>query len=162
MTYRLILTRHAKSDWSHPGLSDHQRPLNKRGRASAKAIGDWLRKNDYLPDQILSSSSTRTHETFDRLCLDAPAAFLDALYHAGAVTMLAELRQAKEQTVLMLGHNPGIGEFAERLVQTLPSHSRFLDYPTCATLVADFDIDSWADVDFGQARTLAFIIPREL
>lgn len=162
MTRRLILTRHAKSDWSIPGLRDHQRPLNKRGRASAKAIGNWLRTHGYLPDQILSSSSTRTRETCERMQLDAPATFRDSLYHAGAKTMLAELQEATGQTVLMLGHNPGIGDMAERLVNTLPNHTRFLDYPTCATLVADFDIENWEDADFGMARPVAFIIPREL
>ena len=50
---RLILMRHAKSDWSTGG-ADHQRPLNKRGRNSAKALGDWLRAqgvniNEALP-----------------------------------------------------------------------------------------------------------------
>jgi len=162
MTRRLILTRHAKSDWSQSGVSDHQRPLNKRGRASATAIGDWLRKGNHLPNQILSSSSTRTRETCDRLQLDAPVTYLGALYHAGALTMLSELRKASGQTVLMLGHNPGIGEFAEKLVRASPAHPRFLDYPTCATLVADFDITSWSKADFGQALTVAFVIPREL
>ena len=162
MTRRLILIRHAKSDWSTPGLGDHQRPLNKRGRASAKAIGDWLRQRDYLPDQILSSSSTRTRETCERMKLNAPAVFLDELYHASAMAMLTELQRATGQAVLMLGHNPGIGDLAERLVTKLPSHPRFLDYPTCATLVADFQIDSWEDADFGMAEPIDFIVPREL
>ena len=39
---RLILMRHAKSDWSHPGRSDHDRPLNRRGVKAAPAMGAWL------------------------------------------------------------------------------------------------------------------------
>ena len=39
---RLILTRHAKSAWDDPTLDDHDRPLNDRGRRSARALGDWL------------------------------------------------------------------------------------------------------------------------
>ena len=57
---RLILMRHAKSDWSHLDLSDHDRPLNNRGKASAAALGDWLRVKSYLPDQVLSSTAART------------------------------------------------------------------------------------------------------
>jgi phosphohistidine phosphatase len=36
---RLILMRHAKSDWSGGALTDHDRMLNKRGRVSAAALG---------------------------------------------------------------------------------------------------------------------------
>ena len=108
MTKRLILMRHAKSSWSSPARDDHERPLNARGVEAATAIGDWLRQRSYLPDQILSSSSTRTRETCRRLNLTADKRFLDGLYHAGAGQMMAILKQASGQCVLMLGHNPGI------------------------------------------------------
>ena len=39
---------------------------------------------------------------------------------------------------------------------------RFYDFPTCATWVADFNIDSWRDVQFGTAKTVAFVIAREV
>ena len=68
---RLILVRHAKSDWSL-GMADHDRPLNVRGRASAAAIGRWLREKNLRPDQVLCSTATRTRETLDLLDLDAP------------------------------------------------------------------------------------------
>ena len=48
MTCTLILMRHAKSSWDDLTLSDHERPLNKRGRASASAMGKWLRKNGQI------------------------------------------------------------------------------------------------------------------
>ena len=40
-TRRLILLRHAKSDW--PDVPDRDRPLAKRGRRDAPNIGRWLR-----------------------------------------------------------------------------------------------------------------------
>jgi len=43
-----------------------------------------------------------------------------------------------------------------------PAHPRFHDYPTAATLVAEFDIDRWRDADFGTARAVDFVVPREL
>ena len=67
---RLILMRHAKSDWSYAGLDDHARPLNKRGRTSAAALGNWLRHNEYIPDHVLCSSAERTGETLLGLGLD--------------------------------------------------------------------------------------------
>ncbi len=29
---KLLLIRHAKSDWGQPGQKDHERPLNEKGR----------------------------------------------------------------------------------------------------------------------------------
>ena len=63
MSLRLILMRHAKSSWNEP-VSDHERALNVRGRASAQAMGNWLRENDFLPKEALISSSKGTRETF--------------------------------------------------------------------------------------------------
>ncbi|MDV4143234.1 SixA phosphatase family protein [Shimia sp. FJ5] len=162
MTLRLILMRHAKSSWRQTDLADHERTLNQRGRDSADAIGDWLRKNDYAPDTVLSSSSERTRETYAHLRVDAKPTYTRKLYLAPATAMLDCLREASGDTVLMLGHNPGIGEFAERLAKKIPEHSRFLDYPTCATTVFEFKVDRWQDIQLGKGKVRAFIVPREL
>ena len=158
---RLILMRHAKSSWDDLALDDHDRPLNKRGRAAAKAMGQWLHGNSYLPDEVLSSTAQRTGETFIGLGLDIVPSYKRALYHANPDVMLAHLRQSQGDTVLMLGHNPGIAEFAARLVRNAPDHPRFSDYPTCATLVADFS-DDWKNVGWQSADVVDFAIPREL
>ncbi|WP_305968054.1 MULTISPECIES: histidine phosphatase family protein [unclassified Mameliella] len=157
----LILIRHAKSDWSH-GLPDHDRPLNKRGRRAAPAIGGWLREKGYLPDDILCSTATRTRETLALLEINAPVRFEPALYHAAPETMLETLRSAQGDSVMMLGHNPGIAEFAERLLHEAPMHPRFAAYPTCATLVARFDIDDWRSLHPGTGKATAFVVPRDL
>ncbi|WP_170603398.1 SixA phosphatase family protein [Ruegeria arenilitoris] len=163
MTRTLILTRHAKSSWDTPALSDHDRPLNKRGRNSAAAIGEWLRDNNWLPDEVLSSSSTRTRETWDRIGLSASNVnFTSDLYLSEPEDMLACLAAASGETVLMLGHNPGIAEFASLIVQKAPPHPRFLDYPTCATSIIQFDIQDWSRVRWGSGKVLGFAIPREL
>lgn len=161
MTKRLILIRHAKSSWEHPG-ADFDRPLNNRGYKSAPAIGVWLRENGYLPDAILSSSAKRTRETCHGLHFDAPARFEDSLYLATPKVMLVELKKETVDTVLMLGHNPGIADFAEQLVDIPPQHNRFYDYPTCATAVIDFEIHDWSQIEAGTGKVVDFIIPREL
>ena len=76
--------------------------------------------------------------------------------------MLDVLRKARGRCVLMIGHNPGIADFAQRLVVTPPDHDRFGDYPTGATLVATFDAPDWAAVTWQTGRTIDFAIPREL
>ncbi len=166
MSLRLILTRHAKSSWDHTALADHERPLNGRGQASATAIGGWLAERGYGPDQVLSSDSQRTRETWARMepaFQGAPrVAWLPALYHAGAQGMLDVLQGAEGGTVLMLAHNPGIAGFAQMIVAAPPDHIRFHDYPTAATTVIDFDVPAWADVDWGMGRAVDFVIPREI
>lgn len=163
MSLRLILMRHAKSSWSDPGLDDHDRPLNKRGRASARAIGAWLRTKGYLPDLILSSTAQRTRETVERLGLGAPVAWLDGLYHAAPSTMLEILHgKAAGRCVLLCAHNPGCADFAARILARPPGHDRFFDYPTGATLVADLPADAWPDLRFGAGRAIDFVVPRDL
>lgn len=162
MAKRLILMRHAKSSWDDPWRDDHARPLNNRGRRSAAALGDWLRSKGYVPDAVLSSDSRRTRETFAGLGLDLTPDFLPGLYHAEAEAMLDVLRDATGRCVLMIGHNPGIADFAARLVTRRPDHARFDDYPTCATLVADFPQTAWPDVTPGTADPRDFVTPREL
>ena len=157
---RLILMRHAKSDWA-AGTPDAERPLNGRGKRSAKATGLWLKDMGYLPDEVLCSSALRTRETLEKLKVEARTSYQKALYLAEATEMLAVLRQATGDTVLMLGHNPGIGDFAHALVAKGPEHARWNDYPTCATLVADFEIDDWEALTPGTGRVTDFVVGRD-
>ncbi|QPM90759.1 SixA phosphatase family protein [Pseudooceanicola algae] len=161
---RLILMRHAKSSWGDPTLDDHDRVLNPRGRRAAKALGLWLRDRGYLPDVALVSSAARTQETFDRLGLGPSVVHrcLPQLYHAGPARLMQGLRSGSGATLLLVAHNPGIAEFAERILTDAPAHPRFADYPTGATLVADFPAPDWASVDFGGAIPVDFIVPRDL
>lgn len=162
MTRTLILMRHAKSSWDDVTLPDHDRPLNDRGRASAKAMGDWLRAQGYRPDAAVSSSSARTVETFRNLGFDIPVEYTRALYHAGPEVMMDVLRDQSAQTVLLLGHNPGIADFSDRLVTHAPRHPRFADYPTCATCVIGFDADRWNQIGWRAGQPIDFAIPREV
>lgn len=161
MTKRLILMRHAKSDWTY-NLDDFDRPLNKRGRKSAYTLGTWMGLNDYQPDQILCSAAERTRETLDRLGVKAETTFLRELYLSDAATLLAVLKKASEDCVLMIAHNPGIAWFASQIVAIPPDHGRFDDYPTGATTVIDFDVDDWEDIRPGLGVVVDFVIPREL
>lgn len=167
MTLRLILTRHAKSDWGAGALDDRLRKLNGRGKRSARAVGAWLAEQGYKPDLVLCSDATRTRETWEHMAesLDHPMRVLwtPALYLAGPSAFLNLLREAGDaRCVLMLGHNPGISRFANAIVSNPPRHERFGDYPTCATLVARMQVASWKEVTPGSGRTLDFTVPREL
>ena len=162
----LILTRHAKSAWSTPASGDHDRPLNDRGRKAATALGQWLNEHGYRPDAVLSSDAARTRETWSLIAQSLPqpeTTFLPDLYLAPAQSMLDALRKhGSGQTLLLLGHNPGIAGFAQMLARHPAAHDRFRDYPTGATTVMRFDEDNWKDIDWGKGDIIDFTIPREI
>ena len=157
----LIVMRHAKSSWADPGASDLDRPLNERGRTSAKAIGEWLRFGGFTPELVLCSSARRTAQTWKHLELEAELQFKRTLYLAPPETILAEVHQAQGECALVLGHNPGIAEFASMILDTPPTHEHFDRYPTGSTLVAQFE-GEWSSLKAGAATARAFIVPRDL
>ncbi|PKP69414.1 MAG: phosphoglycerate mutase [Alphaproteobacteria bacterium HGW-Alphaproteobacteria-4] len=161
---RLILTRHAKSAWDDPARSDHDRPLNARGQRAARELGDWLASRGYEPEEVLCSTSLRTRETWERVA----AAVLEVrpqvryepeLYQAAPETLLATLKSATAASVMVLAHNPGIADFARQLCAHPPLTPDFARYPTSATLVVDFQINSWADLKLGEGSVLDFFLP---
>ena len=158
---RLILTRHAKSAWDDPALGDHDRPLNDRGRRAARELGDWMASRGYEPEEVLCSSARRTQETWS-VVAGAPLEVRPllriepGLYHAGPDKMLTILRTASQPTVMLLGHNPGISELAALLPARPPMDPDFRRYPTCATLVLDFQVETWSQVQPGQGSVMDF------
>ena len=91
---RLILMRHAKSDWSGHVSSDHDRPLNERGRHAADALGAWLRKTTCCPIRSFVHPRNATHETLALLTVAEDAAWTSprALYLASAAEILRPYR----------------------------------------------------------------------
>ncbi|MEL6573605.1 MAG: histidine phosphatase family protein [Pseudomonadota bacterium] len=164
MTRRLILIRHAKSSWDNFYADDHARVLNDRGVKSAEAIGKWLAAQDCIPDVIATSDATRTLQTttlLKRGMGTVPITHeVSALYHAAPQTMIDVARAFPQNTVALVGHNPGIAMMAEMLVKAPPDNPRFEDYPTCATTLMDFEDDTWCQP--GKGQVINFVIPREL
>jgi phosphohistidine phosphatase len=112
----LLLLRHAKSSWDDPGLDDHDRPLNKRGRRDAPRMGRLVRDEEIVPDVILCSTAERARETAEAVAeasgFSGETRFLHALYLAGPGEILASLRRVgpEVETAMVVGHNPGIEE----------------------------------------------------
>ena len=163
MLSRLLLMRHAKSSWSEGRVSDHDRPLNDRGRRAATAVGAALFARGYAPDLIWSSDAKRTRETAMNLIRAIPGAqtvnYTPKFYHASVETVLQALGQQIEpdQPLMLLGHNPGWSELHHYF--TGQSH----DYPTGACTVLTRKPNStpdWLDPSAWQFTDL--ILPRDL
>ncbi len=166
MTRRLILIRHAKSSWDTAELADEARPLNPHGEAAADLIGDWLASRGYQPDVALVSTAQRTMQTWERIAARLSSTVevqrLDELYHAEPTTMMSWLTKADGPVVALVGHNPGIAGFAAALLAAPPLHADFHTYPTAATLVANFPVERWADLDPGTGEVVEFVTPDDL
>lgn len=166
MGLRLILMRHAKSSWDDPLSDDFDRVLNARGQSNAAAMGIWLRDKAYLPDEVLVSAAARTRETYEWLSngmgLCANVEIKDTLYLASDRRIMSHLKQAEGNTVLLIAHNPGVGEFAARFANRAPRHKDFARYPTCATTVFDVAAPTWSEIAFGVNPVVDFVVPRDL
>lgn len=166
MTLRLMLIRHAKSSWSDPFADDHARVLNKRGRASAKAVGEWMAEKGYLPQVVLCSDAARTQETAElilpSLTPQPELVLLPSLYLASPDAIADAVRTREEIVVAVIGHNPGIGMLANSLVGAAPDHPRFHDFPTCAFALIDFHEVLQGKLIAGTGRCTDFIVPRDL
>jgi len=166
MTRRLVLIRHAKSSWDDDDLSDFDRPLNKRGQAGAVAIGNWLTARGICPDEVIHSIARRAVETWAgirrRLSCTPDVRPEPGLYHASPRKMLEVLQGARGETVMMIGHNPGIAILAAILARETPGHPDFGRYPTCATCLFAFDIPDWGDLEPRTGDLEDFVVPREL
>jgi phosphohistidine phosphatase len=171
MMKRLYLLRHTKSSWKEDDLSDHERPLAPRGRRAAPPIGVYLRDHQILPDLVLASSARRTQETWELVSLMLPkppkVLYEDKLYLATADELLVRLRKVDDEaaSLLVVGHNPGLQELAERLFGDGDSDGLAKlrgKFPTGGLALYQFDIEHWEDLLPGIGRLTDFVVPRDL
>lgn len=150
----LLIMRHAKSSWEEEGQSDHERPLNDRGLRDAPRMGEFLVKKGFTADAILTSSAKRAWRTAEAVAkamnrMDRVEA-IDALYLANPLVYLASLRHLPDEArvVLIVGHNPGISEWASKLTR------RMVEMPTAAVACVTLPIDDWGAIDGGTPGML--------
>ena len=161
-----MLLRHAKSDW--PDVSDHARPLAKRGRRDAPAVGRWLREHGYLPDVVVCSTARRTRQTWELIAPElggSPSVtFEPRAYDASALTLLylAQELPGRYRTALLIGHNPAISELANSLAgPPAEDGPPRLSFPTAAVAVLEFTGD-WPALTPAHARLEDFTAPADL
>jgi phosphohistidine phosphatase len=165
----LHLLRHAKSSWKQVELDDHERPLSERGRAAARAMAKHMRRADIAPDIVLCSTAVRAKETLDPVAKKLKpkkVLFERGIYEVSGRQLWKYVKALPERadTVLMIGHNPGLHTFALALadidsVERLPPSGG--KFPTGALVTFSFD-GRWKDLRPRTARVVSFVQPREL
>jgi phosphohistidine phosphatase len=159
----LYVMRHAKSSWKDPGIGDHQRPLNKRGRRNVGDMGGRLKDRDIRLDSIISSDAKRAMDTAVGVCrlmgLDPAIIRADPdLYHAeaGRIVDIVSRLDERWQRVMVVGHNPGLTEFAG-LFYPRPIGN----LPTAGVVALHFEIHTWRDIDRGHVVAGDFDFPKK-
>ena len=162
---KLFLVRHAKSSWDNPEMDDFNRPLNERGEKDAPHMAKLLRQRQVFPDRMISSPALRALTTchafakaldFDKKKIEK----VDRLYHASVNTWFQVLQSLKEHkgdredVALVFGHNPGITEFVNELL-----NAHIDNIPTCGMVTATLDIDQWNEISAGCGKLNAFDFP---
>ena len=148
---RLTLVRHAKTEPGRPGQEDWDRVLEPRGQRDAPEMARRLKQLGPKPDRILSSPAVRAITTatiFAReLGVQAQKVQQDErLYLASPKDMLAAIQEhgARARHLMVVGHNPGITEFADRISRDRPVDNM----PTCAVYTLQFEIKEWSELEW--------------
>ena len=169
MTKKLILLRHAKSDWEAPYKGDFDRPLNERGRKAALKMGAYAREQGLMADLILCSSALRTRQTCGLFMEGAgmsehhiSLAYEDLIYGADMPDIISLIQKygADHTTVMIIGHNPTVGALTYTLS---PSHSHdYGKFPTASFASFTFEGTSWAEFGTTDCTFFGFVKPSDL
>ena len=140
---RLILLRHGKAESVSATGGDFDRALTDRGRRDSALIGRALAEAGVSPDVALVSAGRRALETWDEVEPAFPKAHMQvvrALYLAAPEQITAATQTvAPDLCVMVVGHNPGLHEYAIALAEPQIAAERLRDFPTAAAAVFRLD-----------------------
>lgn len=157
--------RHAKSSWDDSSLRDFDRPLNKRGKHDAPAMGNYLKKMGVIPEHIISSPAHRARQTVlllsDVLGLSRDAiSWNEDLYYQGIEAYLKSIRNAPDRvnTILIAGHNPTV----EHVVAHLSADQTRKEITTANIVRIDSSADTWNGVDPANSTFKWLVRPNDI
>lgn len=167
--HKLLIMRHAKSDWSAESETDFDRPLSKQGIKAAKLMGKWLKKNRLKPDRVICSPALRASQTCQLIAKQLGVAehsviWAVKIYDASLNDLLFIVNQYRKNTsiLLIIGHNPGLDQLLCYLSKDAPSVNESGKLLTTAAL-AIFDYGSESiSTKFRQAQLQGLIRPKEV
>ncbi|MEM0986534.1 MAG: histidine phosphatase family protein [Pseudomonadota bacterium] len=168
---RLILMRHSKTEPWFEGVDDHARALTTRGTADALLVAQALAHAGPAPAKAMVSTARRTRETWAALSgvfKKTETELSDDLYLATAeqVEDILVTHRNTKGTVIVLGHNPGIYDFACTLARRGRTASDLLvsrlweKFPTSCSAIFEaeqegpFSVDDFTLVDVIRVRDL--------
>jgi phosphohistidine phosphatase len=155
---RLVILRHAKSEWPE-GVPDARRPLSKRGRRDAPAVGRWLRDRAEPIEAVVCSPAARTRQTWELVAAELgetpDPVFDERVYAATEEELLAVVRELPNGvgSAVLVGHNPGVTDLVTLLTHESPQMR------TSAIAVLELT-GTWRDATPGRGALVAHATPR--
>lgn len=145
---RLILLRHGKAEADATSGRDIDRALTDRGRRDVVAVCQAMAAAGVEPDLVLVSPALRTLQTWEAASTvfeRASHQIVPALYEIGPAEILDIARDEGRaaQTIMIVGHNPGLGSLSARLASDARAPAAMLartgmGFPTAAASVSRF------------------------
>ena len=160
---QVYLLRHAKSSWDNLELDDIDRPLNKRGKENLPGLANIAAILNPPPELIVTSSSRRTLDTLNGFSRGMLTPFIieeaDELYHASKEEILNRIQKVPEkiQSLLIVGHNPGLEEFISWILMGSTVSNPF-NVTTGSFFQMALNISVWSEL-VPQSATLQLMIP---
>ena len=156
MKKTLIIVRHAHTFDPNPGQPDHERDLTPEGKTEARLSAEWLKEEGNLPKKIVASFANRTQQTasiFSEVIFGDGQNYVaeKELYHAKENDLLDFIKEnfTSEESLMLVGHNPSVTQFAIRLGATTVSY-----LPPASVIVLAFEISEWSELKFHTGKLL--------
>ena len=158
---KIIIMRHAKSDWSDGSLRDFDRPLNDRGRNAAPIMGKEIKERGLTPDLIISSPALRAKMTAEAVAKNSgymkDIVWNDGFYFGYTNEILNVIKNVDKSnhSVMVFGHNPTWSTLAEML------SGEFITMKTADLVVLEFNGD-WKDIQKKSCKQVLHLSPKQL
>ena len=161
----IYLVRHAKSDWDDPSIRDFDRPLNKRGKNNAPAMGKLLKQQGIIPELVITSTAMRAKTTAELITAEIgikpdKMVYEKELYLASAQEIFLLIKETPPEynSVMIVAHNPGITELLNRLTG---GNNFVTNIPTCGVAELQFE-GEWNKLASGKSLLEKFLVPKEV
>ena len=170
MSFYLFIMRHAKSDWSSPGTSDFDRPINKRGHKNARRIGEWMQQNTQIPEKIVCSPALRAKQTIENvlgqlITFNQNDLYYDKdLYLADLDTLLECIQLYKNDvnSLMLIAHNPGLDYLVDFLAdKSIEPDKQGKTVTTANLIIFEFAHNNF-DPEIDKGKLIEFIKPKQL
>ncbi len=159
---KLLIVRHAKSDWADASLGDFNRPLNARGLRDSVEMAQRITMHKLIPTKLVSSPAVRALTTCQLMAenweIDVKDIVLEAKIYEANLTNLLEIINGLDDTddyVALFGHNNAITDFSLYLTD-----ADLFNIPTCGVALIEFPFDSWKMVSKDTGDLLMYDSPK--
>jgi phosphohistidine phosphatase len=159
----IYLIRHAKSSWSEIGMSDFDRPLNKKGKKDLPYMANRLKEFGIKPDLILSSPAKRAKRTTKEIAQtigynEEDIVYKESLYDSCYTNYryLLDSIDDKIDSIFIIAHNPTLTDVGEKL-----SGAILTNIPTCSIVAIAFEVESFKDITEESGKILFFDYPKK-